>query len=946
MTLPHAPEGDNANLIHDLDRRIANLEGKVGNGLSHNDLIDTEDHKTFLKQDGSVPVVGTLDFSKSGGIKNTNNRILNVDIFNGAVQLDNPNNQLIANEGDLKHDLLKNLLWSLAGHIMNANFLPDADGTRDIGSAALGWKDLYLTGTLYIDDTNSLTHDGTTFVFNGAVTITDGLDVNLLATDSIIIDGATDERLITVGAMRQLHTPGIAGTRAYNIVVDANNQPDTKAITVEYTATGLSGGDTNAGIELTVDTSNSTGGEIDGLHVSSVGSGSVATAAIHANSGVDPIRHSSGTLGDIESAWENAVEYTTEFKTAGGANDVELFSSNGDIVYVGDATMFSDITVVLAVSAGNPGIKPTFEYSAGSGSWTAFGATDGSNGFRVNGVINWNPNDLSGWATDTVNGVASKYWIRITRTASGSVSPLPKESLIGRVAATRFMWDKDGKVTINDLVVPTIAGSIAQHGTLIIQSSTDEDKGIMTFRAGLDTSGIVFDFDAKTEGDYQETVAGEPGIIGYWKMDNDAWVDSVGTHDGTAQGGTIFTTDSAIGSHAGSFDGINDRIDVPNSADWAFGTGDFAIEAWIKPSALATDQFVGTAWLSGSWNGGWGWNMDVSGTLKFGIAGVDVITQSAPASIVALVYQHIAVVRSSGVVTFYVNGISQGGGAYTSNLIQDTLRIGDFNSGNDYTGLMDEVAIYDEALTSTQVLNHFNLGVVLRGVLNIQNSGGGFADLKVGGDIYGGANLTELNLLPSVDDGGSAIAYKYDTENSLATAGANHSQWLNNATDLMTLDKDGNLGIGTALPTQPLSVQEKASMTAIGGIAIKLTNQTGANTVQGQTVRADTASDDAVILTAASDDECFGVFLESGIADGSEAWVVVAGIADVAMAANTAATHGNWIGVSTEAGYADATGASPPAAPTHFEEVGHCIESVAAGGAGTHILARCVLHFN
>jgi len=30
----------------------------------------------------------------------------------------------------------------------------------------------------------------------------------------------------------------------------------------------------------------------------------------------------------------------------------------------------------------------------------------------------------------------------------------------------------------------------------------------------------------------------------------------------------------------------------------------------------------------------------------------------------------------------------------------------------------------------------------------------------------------------------------------------------------------------------------------------------------------------------------------------------------------------------------------------HFEEIGHCIETVAAGGAGTHILARCVLHFN
>jgi len=30
----------------------------------------------------------------------------------------------------------------------------------------------------------------------------------------------------------------------------------------------------------------------------------------------------------------------------------------------------------------------------------------------------------------------------------------------------------------------------------------------------------------------------------------------------------------------------------------------------------------------------------------------------------------------------------------------------------------------------------------------------------------------------------------------------------------------------------------------------------------------------------------------------------------------------------------------------HMSEIGHAIESVSATGGGTHILARCVLHFN
>ncbi len=144
----------------------------------------------------------------------------------------------------------------------------------------------------------------------------------------------------------------------------------------------------------------------------------------------------------------------------------------------------------------------------------------------------------------------------------------------------------------------------------------------------------------------------------------------------------------------------------------------------------------------------------------------------------------------------------------------------------------------------------------------------------------------------------------------------------------------------------------KMKFTALGGLAIKLTNKTGANTVAGQLISFDTTTDDAVALTTADDDECSGVFLDSGVANNAEAWVVIAGVADVAMQDNTAATHGNWVRTSIiEAGYANATNAGPPGGgipelDRHMKEIGNCIESVSATGGGTHILARCVLHFN
>ena len=49
------------------------------------------------------------------------------------------------------------------------------------------------------------------------------------------------------------------------------------------------------------------------------------------------------------------------------------------------------------------------------------------------------------------------------------------------------------------------------------------------------------------------------------------------------------------------------------------------------------------------------------------------------------------------------------------------------------------------------------------------------------------------------------------------------------------------------------------------------------------------------------------------------------------------------VGAADVAGRADATSATPPAAPTHFEEIGHCLQTISGG---TDVLCRVVLHFN
>ena len=131
----------------------------------------------------------------------------------------------------------------------------------------------------------------------------------------------------------------------------------------------------------------------------------------------------------------------------------------------------------------------------------------------------------------------------------------------------------------------------------------------------------------------------------------------------------------------------------------------------------------------------------------------------------------------------------------------------------------------------------------------------------------------------------------------------------------------------------------KYKLTAIGGVAARLTNKTGGNTVAGQLVITSAAADDAFTTAGANGDNMIGIVLDAGIADGSEAWVVMGGIADVLIDAGGSAAGDRLISSAT-AGSADVWNVGGAVA-THFLEVGHCLETRVGAG-----LARCAIHFN
>lgn len=71
------------------------------------------------------------------------------------------------------------------------------------------------------------------------------------------------------------------------------------------------------------------------------------------------------------------------------------------------------------------------------------------------------------------------------------------------------------------------------------------------------------------------------GLVAYWPFEVD-FTDSVGSNDGTAINGASITSNTLYLVRASS-----QRVDLANSSDWNFGTGDFSISLWLKQSTVS-----------------------------------------------------------------------------------------------------------------------------------------------------------------------------------------------------------------------------------------------------------------------------------------------------------------------------------------------------------------------
>ena len=287
-----------------------------------------------------------------------------------------------------------------------------------------------------------------------------------------LIAGGVEGIRVTDTGVEVVHTAAGTDDHALEIDVDAVGFGDVKGLNIDYITGAIAAGSSDSVILVNIDESASTGGEVHGLEVLST-TGSAVVQAIRVGVGVAPIHQSVGTFGNMDSALVKAVDRLTEFTSVG--SDIAMFVADNDTITIGDAAKFGEIEFLLDTMTSGAGVKPTFEFSTGVGAWSVFVPTDGTNGFRNSGIIDYDPADLSGW----VVGTGSEFLVRITRTAN-SLSTTPVEDLVQIAATTSFIWNSSGDLTINDLTTDTAA--VNQLGSPVVTIDVDGATAFATTR--------------------------------------------------------------------------------------------------------------------------------------------------------------------------------------------------------------------------------------------------------------------------------------------------------------------------------------------------------------------------------------------------------------------------------------------------------------------------------
>jgi len=217
-----------------------------------------------------------------------------------------------------------------------------------------------------------------------------------------------------------------------------------------------------------------------------------------------------------------------------------------------------------------------------------------------------------------------------------------------------------------------------------------------------------------------EAVVLADGPIGYWRLGEATGavaLPTAGTVAGTYVGGYTLGAPGALtgdSDTAVSMNGASGSVAFGDAFDFP-GDVPYSIEVWVRPTVIDSDyrRIVSKETLMTPLarqgytlilqSGGLGFERWRDGSAN--------ATTTSP--LLVLVYSHVVGTYANNTLSLYVNGVLADSSP-TDLILADIdfpLTLAASSAGtNAFAGSVDELAIYDKALTSDRVLAHYNAG--------------------------------------------------------------------------------------------------------------------------------------------------------------------------------------------------------------------------------------------
>jgi len=312
-------------------------------------------------------------------------------------------------------------------------------------------------------------------------------------------------------------------------------------------------------------------------------------------------------------------------------------------------------------------------------------------------------------ALSSSTGLSTNRWYHVAATYNKD-NTLIKLFINGKL-------DNSGSynLSINPSSSDVVIGKKANSSNYYFNGLIDD---VRIYNYAKSAQEIEADYNAGAKEHLVHIQATDANLVSLWHLDGNAWqttaLDSAGSNNGTLTNFDFWDLNSGwVEGKFGNalrFDGSNDYVSVPNSSDLLLN-GDFSIECWAKRAGKVSGTCcpgILRKGNAGTANGYLVFYAENENRIYFKRNNVQ---DPGPATFtIGSGWHHFVVVHT---VSDKKTRIYQDGALantvirdYGTNAGTDVLKIG-MGDSKPINGLIDEVAVYNRALTETEIKDHY-----------------------------------------------------------------------------------------------------------------------------------------------------------------------------------------------------------------------------------------------